>query len=322
MNNLNLQTRDLIFKHTLAGIGLGLVFPVLATVIRLAQGAHSIFEVQASDPLIWIIDTAPFILGFFGYMIGTRHAHVEHMAREQREQNNQQLALSAKMSSLGEMAGNVAHEINNPLTVIMGKAGILLKRFETHPVNLEKAREDVLKILKTAGKISKIIAGLKSFSRNSEKDPPENTMISKIVEETLDLCQERFKNGEVDLKLELQSDPEICCRASQIEQVMLNLLSNAYDAVHGKSGAWVELKVSVEEEWAVITITDCGTGIDPIVVSKMMEPFFTTKQVNKGTGLGLSISKTIVDEHRGSLKYDASFANTRFVLKLPKAPVI
>lgn len=107
-------------------------------------------------------------------------------------------------------------------------------------------------------------------------------------------------------------------RPSQIGQVLLNLLGNAYDAVEGRPTPWVSLEARSVDGMVRITVTDCGNGIAPDVIERMMQPFFTTKPVGRGTGLGLSISSGIVDQHGGRLSYDDSGPNTRFTIEWPR----
>ena len=109
------------------------------------------------------------------------------------------------------------------------------------------------------------------------------------------------------------------CRSTQIEQVLLNLLSNSYDAIVNTPGPWILIVVKSNGQTAEISVTDSGKGIAPEIVSKIMQPFYTTKEVGKGTGLGLSISLGIIKSHHGEFYYDQNSKNTRFVIQLPKS---
>ncbi|HET6283919.1 MAG TPA: ATP-binding protein, partial [Polyangia bacterium] len=110
------------------------------------------------------------------------------------------------------------------------------------------------------------------------------------------------------------------CRSIQISQILLNLLSNAHDAVEKSAAPWVRISVDAEGAQVRIAVIDSGPGVSPALEPRIMEPFFTTKEVGKGTGLGLSVSKGIAESHGGRLSYDRSSAHTRFVLTLPRAP--
>lgn len=254
--------------------------------------------------------------------VKSRTKELEESQRVIVEQQGAMIA-SAKMSSLGEMAGGIAHEINNPLAIIKGKASIVKKHLIKGSLDVDKLGEELLKIENTTERIAKIIRGLRSFSRNAAADPMEVVRLSSVLEDTLELCQERFKNHSIELRIDCQVDTSLECRPSQLSQVLINLLGNAHDAVKELPQKWVAIETVVQLSTVTIRITDSGTGIPTEVAEKMMLPFFTTKEVGKGTGLGLSISKGIVEDHHGQLYLDPSHRNTCFVIELPlKQPVI
>jgi signal transduction histidine kinase len=226
-------------------------------------------------------------------------------------------AQMAKLSALGEMAGGIAHEINNPLTVIqlhvvqaqtLQKSGSLTEKVLLD--NLEK-------IHNTTSRISKIISGLRTFSRDGVKDPFERVDVHRLVNETLSLCSEKFRYHNVELKVSLEENLEVKGRLIQLGQVLLNLMNNAFDAIQSYPQKWIQLQASIQGEWVEIRVTDCGSGIPEEVATKMMQPFFTTKEVGKGTGLGLSISKGIIEDHHGKFFLDRQNPNTSFVIQLP-----
>lgn len=228
----------------------------------------------------------------------------------------QKLIASAKMSTLGEMASGIAHEINNPLTIIAGTCLHLKRELAEH-----KVFPEVEKIESTVYRISKIIKGLKSFSRNGDKDLLESTPLDRMVNEALDLCRIRFENHEIKLNVNFNDLEKINLqvRPTQIIQVLLNLLGNSFDAIENTKEKWIDLTVQKTKTHLFMSLTDSGPGIPVEVAEKMMNPFFTTKEVGKGTGLGLSISKGIMEDNGGKLSYDFSSKNTRFVIELPLA---
>lgn len=234
------------------------------------------------------------------------------------EDSKVQLINSSKMASLGEMASSMAHEINNPITIILGKVKVIRVMLEDLKVNHPALNDEITKIEQTTGRISKIVKGLKSFSRAAQNDPFELIPVEKIIQETLDLCFERLKaNG---IKLTIDPIPQVClfCRPSQISQVFLNLLNNSSDALALVKDKFIVVKFKIEEpDRLFISITDSGPGIPPEIGARIMEPFFTTKGVGKGTGLGLSIAKGIIEDHGGSIKLDTKSPQTRFVIELP-----
>lgn len=235
----------------------------------------------------------------------------------QRKKWEVSMHAAAKMSSLGEMAGGIAHEINNPLAIIQGKAYLLKRRLTIGSVDPEEIKVELTKIENSVERIARIVSGLRTFSRESENDPFELVKVSTIVGDTLELCRERFRNRSIDLRVNICDDPDLETRASQIAQVLMNLLSNAHDAVEKLDDRWVELSVGTVGQHVEISVTDSGHGIPEAIADKCMDPFFTTKDIGKGTGLGLSISKGISELHHGRLRYDKNSPFTRFVLELP-----
>ncbi len=239
--------------------------------------------------------------------------------------SNQQMQMInvSKMSALGEMASGVAHEINNPLMITTGFLERIQKIVQGDPEKYTDIALHTQKALKGTQRVAKIVKGLRSFARNGSKDPMQPVDIEKIISETLELCFERFKYGEVKLDISKGTNGKIICRESQISQVLLNLLNNAYDAVTEMQldEKWVKVDVidSPAQNKITILITDCGPGIPKDIAAKILEPFFTTKETGKGTGLGLSISVGIIEEHGGKLYLDHTHPHTRFIVELPKA---
>ncbi len=228
-----------------------------------------------------------------------------------------QLGESSRLSTLGEMAGGIAHEINTPLAVIQGKAEILLEKIEDDSFDLTSGAKDLRTIKTTVARIAKIIIGLRTYSRDAKNDPFEITNFREVLENTITLCNERFKNKNVEIKLSCDASINIEARQAQLSQVVMNLLSNSSDAIENLLEKHIDIKVTVDGAKIKATFTDSGAGISEVTAKKLMQPFFTTKEVGKGTGLGLSISKNIVETHGGSLVYDRSYKNTTFVLLLP-----
>jgi signal transduction histidine kinase len=228
-------------------------------------------------------------------------------------------AAASKMASLGEMAAGIAHEINNPLAIISGDAQQLKEIVEGDELEKTNLGELASRVDQTAHRISKIIRSLRFFARDGQEDPFEEAPVAQIVSDTMEFCRQRFSVHAIDLRLHpISEELTIECRAVQIGQVLLNLLNNAHDAVEGLSERWIELSIADQVDWVRIAVTDSGKGIAPELHAKILEPFFTTKEVGKGTGLGLSISKGIIEAHRGKLYVDGNWPHTRFVMELPK----
>ncbi len=227
------------------------------------------------------------------------------------------LAYSAKMASLGEMAGGIAHEINNPLAIILGKATNIKTLLKSSAPDAASLLEEISSIENTSLRIAKIIRGLRSFSRQGESDPMSKAFVYRIIEDTLELCDQRMKRCNIELSVTCPRDLQVSCRPSQLSQVLMNLLSNSYDALENATSRWIQIEAKQNDDMVILTVEDSGSGISPRVQEKMMQPFFTTKEVGKGTGLGLSISKGIVEDHLGQLRYEDHRGHTRFIVELP-----
>ncbi len=224
---------------------------------------------------------------------------------------------SAKFTALGEMAGGIAHEINNPLAIIKGLASQLERADGTSEEEKSSMNAKVKKIAATVDRISEIINGLRSFSRSGEADSMTVINIDEMIQQTLSFCEQRFYSAGVKFEAQLSCSAEVYGNGTQLSQVVLNLLNNAFDAIQELPERWIEIKTELAAGHVLISVIDSGPGIDPEVAKKIMQPFFTTKPIGKGTGLGLSISKGIIEAHRGSLNIDLESRNTAFVIRIP-----
>lgn len=233
------------------------------------------------------------------------------------------LIQAAKMSALGEMAGGMAHEINSPLAFLRLKTEQILRKVKmgeegTRPLIVGDLAKDLVKTMDTIDKISAIIKGLRSFAREGADELLNQIDVNNIVNNVLQLTRTKFKEQGIELREILCSTTAtIVCREIQIEHAILNILSNAYDAVIEEKDKWVEIKVEQLDRMVKITVADSGKGVHPSIRHKIMQPFFTTKDVSKGTGLGLSEAKGIIEAHKGTLVLDENTEHTRFVITLP-----
>lgn len=253
----------------------------------------------------------------FAIQLSRVYEKFEHDCKE-REQLAM-LAQASKMATLGEIAAGVAHEINNPVSNISLISEILKRLSRAGKLSPEELEAQLSRLDLCLKRIAKIISELQAFSRDAPQDGFQQVSIKTIVEETLDLCAARLVRSRIKLHID-EINPQwiVECRGSQISQVLLNLLSNAHDAVQDTEGAWIALSVKELRETYEISVTDSGHGIPKSITENIMKPFFTTKPIGKGTGLGLSISSNIMIDHHGELRLDAISANTRFVMILPK----
>ncbi len=228
---------------------------------------------------------------------------------------------SARLATLGEMAAGIAHEVNNPLAVIMGSAAQIERMLVQSPISIENLRTKAQKIVSTCQRIGKIVQGLRNFSRDGDQDPFCMMSIGQLLDETLELCRERFYRFGVTLNIEPTPQLELPARAVQLSQVFLNLFNNAFDATQESEIKEISISYQKTDTTFSVFVTDSGHGIPKAVAQRIFDPFFTTKEIGKGTGLGLSISKGIIEDHQGELilhnTSSTKSGRTTFEVKLP-----
>jgi C4-dicarboxylate-specific signal transduction histidine kinase len=241
---------------------------------------------------------------------------------DQIEASKVNMASSARLSALGMMAGGVAHEINNPLAIIHASAADLLRQTkEEGVVSPAIVGRNSQRILDTANRVTRIIKSLRQLAREGRQDRMRPVLVAKILEDTLEVCRERFKHHSIQLfEPNVVPGLTVLCREVQIGQVLLNLLQNAFDAVANQAGEkWIRLEVTEDGNSAVFSVIDSGPGVPIELRNKIMEPFFTTKAVGSGVGLGLSLSRTMIEEHSGKLKLTEKAGHTSFSFSLALA---
>jgi len=241
----------------------------------------------------------------------------------ERESLQSQVRQAQKLESLGTLAGGVAHEISNPIMGIMNYAQLMLDKLGPDHALAEYARE----IGHETERVATIVRNLLAFARQENQSHSPARMCD-IVEGTLSLVRTVLRHDQIVLAVDVpQTLPTIACRSQQIQQVMMNLITNARDALNQKyPGNHDNKKISVSSSvfdqdgrrWVRTTVTDSGPGIPDQVRERMYEPFYTTKPRDRGTGLGLSISHGIVKDHGGHITVETELGQwTRFHVDLP-----
>jgi len=285
----------------------------------LEQGyRHTEYNVQCKDGSVVPMDVMAtkiksgdkeYILSITRNITEQKHMEVERKELERKAQ------VASRLASVGEMASGIAHEINNPLTGVVGFAQLLAER-EDLP---EDVREE-LKIIHEGGeRVAKIIKGLLSFARQS-KPKREYISINEVVEEVIKLRQYELKTSNIEVINRF--DPELpwtMADSGQLQQIFINLVVNAEQEMsraHGKGR--LEIKTELAGDMIHISFKDDGPGIAKEHIERIFDPFFTTKEVGKGTGLGLSLSHGIIAEHGGRLYAESEPGKgATFVVELP-----
>jgi C4-dicarboxylate-specific signal transduction histidine kinase len=242
-------------------------------------------------------------------------------AHRELKSTQEQLVQSGKLAALGELAAGIVHELNQPITSIRGFSELL--EMETDRENLDPGeRADCARrIVRATDRMSHIVNNVRTFARQSDhRLAPISS--AEPLEDALDLLSEQLRQHRIRVDKRIERDlPRVEADAIQMQQVFLNLLANARDALdedETSTDKRISLSVAVEEGRVVYRVQDNGAGIPEGDADKIFDPFFTTKETDKGTGLGLSISYGIVKDHGGSIAYEPVPAGgARFTVRLP-----
>jgi C4-dicarboxylate-specific signal transduction histidine kinase len=246
---------------------------------------------------------------------------VERREQELRDKQ-EQLVQAAKLATLGELTTGVAHELNNPLNNIGLFVGNVIDRMMLGELDLERVVSDLEKAMDQVGKATEIITHLRTFGRAAPISL-EPVAVGDILERSLSLMNEQLRVREINVDVEPAPDELVVLgNAIQLEQVFINLLTNARDALVDAPEKTIRLSSALtKDERVSITVSDTGPGIPPGLEQRIFDPFFTTKEVGMGTGLGLSITYGIVKEHGGSIEVTSKPGEGAcFEIELPVAP--
>ncbi|MBI5016266.1 MAG: HAMP domain-containing protein [Deltaproteobacteria bacterium] len=226
-----------------------------------------------------------------------------------------QLIRSEKLASLGELVAGIAHELNNPLTGVLVFASILGNNDKLDP----ECRSDIEVIVRETQRCAQIVKGLLEFSRESIPQKKRSSL-NGVLDNTLSLIGNQSFFQDVEIVKDYAPDlPEVLIDPNQMEQVFINMLLNASQAMAGRGLLTIRTVLAPQPGWVCVRITDTGSGIPEEYLGRIFDPFFTTK--SKGTGLGLSVSYGIVENHGGAIEVQSSKGEgTTFTVRLPVAP--
>jgi signal transduction histidine kinase/CheY-like chemotaxis protein len=259
-----------------------------------------------------------------------RNRRSKEILEQQLQSAREQLIQSSRLAAMGQLVASVAHDINNPLTAVIGYTEILL---------LEREKDEQLKkrlevVLSEANRIAGIVRNLRTFAQK-HKIEQHPTNLNHVVTATLSLQEYKLKRQNIEVITDLDADlPQTMADSQQLQQVLINFLSNAMDAMEKKGGGTIKIKTElrveqsdilrIEEEildrklFIRLSVSDDGPGIPEDIRARVFEPFFTTKDEVKGTGLGLSICHGIVSAHNGKIYFKTEIGKgTTFFVEIP-----
>jgi C4-dicarboxylate-specific signal transduction histidine kinase len=259
------------------------------------------------------------------HIMGDLHEMTTEM--QQREQDlrakQEQLVQAGKLATLGELTTGVAHELNNPLNNIGLFIGNVLDQIHLgrlkSPEDLDHVAHDLDRATDQVRKATEIISHLRTFGRSAPISR-EPVSINDVILHALSLMQEQLRLREIEVALHLASEsPVVAASPIQLEQVFINLLTNARDALGETAGLRrIEVRSAARQGWAEVLVQDTGPGIPAGLEQRIFDPFFTTKEVGKGTGLGLAIAYGILKDHGGSITLvNQAEGGAAFLVQLP-----
>lgn len=285
--------------------------------IAMSERTEQIYEIFFESSRCWFRGKAfPVTEG-----ISVFFSDITELKNNEEQLAVEQLLREKRIEALTHMAAGLAHEISNPLAIIHGLASDLIlpvtAEMQVAPREVRVACEG---IIKTVNRASNILRGLRGFAREAAQDPMELASIYEIVEQCLELQQDRLQRHQLELTLSMDPGiPNFFCREVQIGQIITNLVNNAFDAITQADAIqrWIAVSVTSAKNQTIIDVTDSGPGVQDQFRDHLMEAFFTTKERGLGMGIGLSLSRAIAQDHGGNLTLLEDAEHTTFRLLLP-----
>ena len=283
---------------------------IVRPIMRLVQGTHALAQGHLDKR---VDERAPAEIGDLAAAFNQMAISLQQ-SRTDLNSAEAQLVQSAKLASLGTLSAGVAHELNQPVAIVRG----LSQQLQREPNLPPETLEDLALIEGQTSRMMKIIKHLRTFCRTGGSEQV-SVDVNQVIQDCFILIDAQLKSHDISVELALcQELLVVTGDANELEQVFINLLTNARDALESSPDARLTIQSHVEQKQCVIEFRDNGPGIPTEAAAHIFDPFFTTKEVGKGTGLGLSISHSIIEKHHGSItaKNDGGAV---FLITLPLA---
>lgn len=252
------------------------------------------------------------------FRVMTEALEREHKHQEERklfEAERRKMEASFQMTALGSTLAELGHEIKNPLAVISTAHWLLKRMLNVSPLPMQEIQTQLDQIQVMVEKVDSIVKSVRNASRNNLVDPPAPQSIQEMLKDALNVCVFRLKGIRLEVPEELPTT--LNCSRVQFCQVLVNLVSNAADAIEGTENPWIKISVQETEDSFILRIQDSGNGIPESEEEKAFGRFYTTKGFGKGTGLGLPLSRTYVENLSGKLSINRSISASCFEISIP-----
>lgn len=266
-----------------------------------------------------------YILAFMSFLFllnGYSSAKNVYDLVEKQVENQLNNIHTSKMGALGEMATGMAHEINNPLTIISGHLQYAMMNLNTSPPKVEKLFHCLNTASSHVERIVKIISALRNYAKDIPNEEQERILVNDLVKTAENFVHSKIREKKFEFSVNFHDEisPEsqmVICRRLEINQVFINLINNSIEAIENFSERWIRVDIHKKKDFIVFQISDSGNGISSDIEENMFFPFYTSKTKENATGLGLSTALGIVEAHGGELKYLAEMPHTTFEFTLP-----
>lgn len=251
------------------------------------------------------------------------YEELEHKVKERTDQLELERSKSiyaSRLAMLGQMAGGIAHEVNNPLMIIDGNVRRLQQMIERSEFDTEQMGKSLITIGRTSERIGKIVKSLLLFSGQGENKSMAPLNVTQEILDTLTFVTEKLKREHIELRFEPPKENVIVLFiAQQFKLVLISLINNSFDAIEDNPGnKWIQIELKATTTRVEIAVTDSGEKMSKEIQEKLFHPFFTTKDVGKGMGLSLSVAKGLINDHSGTIYFDQNSSYNRFVFELPR----
>jgi C4-dicarboxylate-specific signal transduction histidine kinase len=270
---------------------------------------------MSTSPVVYLLVV---MLGLLMSVIISVYSESERLENEKKiRKTERDLAATKKMASLGIFSGGVAHEVNNPMSVILGSVHILKNLAKKEEIENPVVHKCLQHIEDHVHRIRTVTHSLQQYAEGVDSANFGVHNLRKIVEAAFYMAQ--GNNNSVTFKNNLPEDEDISiyCHDKLLTQAFYNLLMNSLEAIAGREHQWISLECSSTKTCVTIKIQDSGDGITPEVIDKMFFPFYTSKEVGEGVGLGLTLAEGIIDQHDGKLSFNPAAEHTEFIVEIP-----
>ena len=244
----------------------------------------------------------------------------EYLTSLELEEQKRLAYHNAKLASIGTLAASVGHEINNPMAIIRGHVSVMDSMISKDNIDLTKFKSSIEKIDNAVERAARIVRGLKSFSRNTE-ETFDYFDLNLLVQETMEMFKDLYKKELIEFQLDLPEHSAGYGDSGKLQQVLINLITNAKDSLEGQKDKIINITIKENENRFDVFVNDTGKGIPHNILPNIFDPFFTSKDVNKGTGIGLAICHKIIKEHGYELKARNLTVGAELSFSIPKAIV-